>query len=211
MIKQHCMLRKPWSLAFAAEPEELAALRRIARLHLRLWGLSHLDEAVELCVTEMVANVIRHVGLGTPVELTLSMSGTYLRIEVRDPELKALPTLLVGALDSETGRGMRLVDAVTDRWGVLLNADQKVVWCELTTGLAYPEGHVADNRVDRTEGLLRLHGGATEVTGADSSLSVTTAVSMVTDLLRWACAHGYDPDEVMERAQLSFEAEQLTC
>lgn len=196
VIQQHCMLRKPWSLAFAAEPEELAALRRIARLHLRLWGLSHLDEAVELCVTEMVANVIRHVGLGTPVELTLSMSGTFLRIEVRDPELKALPTLLVGALDSETGRGMRLVDAVTDRWGVLLQADRKVVWCELATGLAYPEGHVMHTSVDRAEALLGVSG--------------QTAIEVIADMLCWADAHGLDVDEVVETAELRCESEMRT-
>ncbi|MER5441389.1 ATP-binding protein [Streptomyces sp. NPDC002790] len=196
VIQQHCMLRKPWSLAFAAEPEELAPLRRIARMHLRLWGLNHLDEAVELCVTEMVANVIGHVGPGTPTELTLSMSGTYLRIEVLDPDLRALPTLLVGALDSETGRGMRLVDAVTDRWGVLLKADRKVVWCELATGLVDAKGHLAHANVDRAAALLGLSG--------------QTAVEVIADMLCWADAHGLDVDEVVESAELRCESEMRT-
>ncbi|MFJ9129028.1 ATP-binding protein [Streptomyces sp. NPDC102340] len=218
MIQQHCMLRKPWSLAFAAEPEELAALRRIARMHLRLWGLNHLDEAVELCVTEMVANVIRHVGLGTPTELTLSMSGTFLRIEVLDPDLRALPTLLAGALDSETGRGMRLVDAVTDRWGVLLKADRKVVWCELATGLADPEGHVVHASVDRAEALLGLYGqvvlsrsdASGDVARVDAPVGKTTAIEVIADMLCWADAHGFDVDEVVESAELRCESELRT-
>ncbi|MGP3772390.1 ATP-binding protein [Streptomyces sp. SDT5-1] len=202
VIQQHCVLRKPWSLSFAAEPEELAGLRRITRMQLGLWGLHHLDEAVELCVTEMVANVIRHVGLGTPVELTLSMSGTYLRMEVRDPELKALPTLLVGALDSETGRGMRLVDAMTDRWGVLLKADCKVVWCELSTGLPHPGGHVAHASVDRAEALLGLYESRTGFRIGKSS-----AIEIIADVLSWVDAHGLDVDEVMERAEAHRESE----
>lgn len=215
VIQQHCVLRKPWSLSFAAEPEELAALRRVTRMQLGLWGLHHLDEAVELCVTEMVANVIRHVGLGTPVELTLSMSGTYLRMEVRDPELKALPTLLVGALDSETGRGMRLVDAMTDRWGVLLKADCKVVWCELSTGLPHPEGHVAHASVDRAEALLGLYGQVAPspvgVRGGESRIGSrigkSTAIEVIADVLCWVDAHGLDVDEVMERAEAHRESE----
>ncbi|MCQ4209521.1 ATP-binding protein [Streptomyces longispororuber] len=211
MIQQNCVFRKPWGLAFMAEPSEVAGLRRVMRLHLRYWGLHHLVDAAQTCVTELVANVIAHVGPGTPTELALSMNGTYLRIEVQDPDLRALPTLLDAAADAESGRGMKLVDAVAHSWGVLLKAERKVVWCELATGLRFPGGHVTDDRVDRTEALLRLYRGAGEATRANSQLGKTAAVAMVADLLRWACAHGYDPDEVLDSAQGSFEAEELTC
>ncbi|MFD7946747.1 ATP-binding protein, partial [Streptomyces sp. NPDC059744] len=59
------MTRKPWELPFLAEPEEVAGLRRVMRLHLGLWGLSDVSESAEICVTELVANAIRHVGEGT--------------------------------------------------------------------------------------------------------------------------------------------------
>ena len=38
VIQEACMSRKPWDLAFTAVPEEVAALRRIVRLHLGIWG-----------------------------------------------------------------------------------------------------------------------------------------------------------------------------
>lgn len=38
VIQQMCMSQKPWDLAFTADPEEVAALRRM-RIHLGVWGL----------------------------------------------------------------------------------------------------------------------------------------------------------------------------
>ncbi|MDH6518801.1 anti-sigma regulatory factor (Ser/Thr protein kinase) [Streptomyces sp. SAI-208] len=133
--------RKPWSLPFTAEAREIAALRRIMRLHLGLWGLHGVIADAQLCVTELVSNVISHVGVGTPATLVVSMSGPRLRIEVHDSDTRALPVLLDASLDAESGRGMALVTAVTDRWGVQLRADQKVTWCELPTGLPSVERH----------------------------------------------------------------------
>ncbi|MGX1369752.1 anti-sigma regulatory factor (Ser/Thr protein kinase) [Streptomyces canus] len=132
--------RKPWSLPFTAEPQEVAAIRRIMRLHLGLWGLHGVIDAAQLCVSELVSNVITHVGAGTPATLVVSMSGPRLRIEVHDSDTRALPVLLEAGADAESGRGMALVTAVTDRWGVQLRADQKVTWCELSTGLPSVEG-----------------------------------------------------------------------
>src|SRR3954454_20709050 len=99
------MSRKPWDLHFLAEPEEVAGLRRVLRVHLGLWGLDELIDAAQLCVSELVSNVIRHVGPGTPASLAVSMKGTRLRIEVYDPDIRALPTLLNQGVNAESGRG----------------------------------------------------------------------------------------------------------
>jgi len=115
MTHEACMPRKPWDLAFTAEPAEVAALRRVMRLHLGIWGLHGTVDQAQLCVSELVTNVITHAGHGTPAMLAVSMSGTYLRIEVHDPDTRALPTLLDADSESEGGRGMALVDAVADR------------------------------------------------------------------------------------------------
>ena len=55
------MPRKPWDIAFTAEPSEVATLRRITLLQLETWGLSHLADEAQLCVSELVSNVIKHV------------------------------------------------------------------------------------------------------------------------------------------------------
>lgn len=134
------MSRKPWSLDFLAEPEEVAALRGVLRIHLGLWGLDELVDAAQLCLSELVSNVITHVGVGTPATLAVSMAGTRLRIEVQDPDTRALPTLREVDVNSESGRGMALITCTADRWGVQLRVDGKVTWCELSTKLASPNG-----------------------------------------------------------------------
>ncbi|MEU9172209.1 ATP-binding protein [Streptomyces sp. NPDC048420] len=203
--------RKPWSLPFTAEPEEVAALRRIMRLHLGLWGLHGVIDAAQLCVSELVSNVIKHVGSGTPVTLVVSMSGTRVRIEVRDPDTRALPTLLDAAPDAESGRGMALVSAVTDRWGVQLQADQKVTWCELPTGLSSAEGHFGGARVNRVETLLSAYcceSAWLRLAGAGAVAVVEeAAIDVIADVLHWLRAHGRDADEALDRAQTHFEAD----
>ncbi|QFQ97682.1 ATP-binding protein [Streptomyces phaeolivaceus] len=207
-----CMARKAWDLQFLAEPEEVAALRRIVRLHLGLWGLHHVVDEAQLCVSELVSNVITHVGHGTPATLAVSMHGTYLRIEVYDPDTRALPTLTAADSDSEGGRGMALVDAVTDRWGVQLLADRKMTWCELPTTLTSLNSHRGGPRVTRASEVLDFYGQVKQPSTSNSGrLSATmaeeAAIIVIADLLHWLRAHGRDPDDALDRAQMHFEAE----
>ncbi|NEB04779.1 ATP-binding protein [Streptomyces sp. SID13726] len=203
--------RKPWSLPFTAEPEEVAALRRIMRLHLELWGLHGVVDAAQLCVSELVSNVIKHVGTGTPATLVVSMSGTRVRIEVHDADPRALPVLLDAVPDDESGRGMALVSATTDRWGVQLRADQKVTWCELPTELSCAEGHSGGARVNRVEALLSNYGCEPDrlwPAGVGAVAVVEeAAIDVIVDVLHWLRGHGRDSDEALDRAQIRFEAE----
>ncbi|MEU0659213.1 ATP-binding protein [Streptomyces lavendulocolor] len=212
MIHQACMSRKPWDLPFLAEPREVAGIRSVIRKHLRVWGLDEQAEAAQLCASELVANVITHVGLGTPTTLAVSMSGTYLRIEVHDPDTRALPTLLEAGPDAEGGRGMALVGAVADRWGVQIRADRKVTWCEIATGLTSADGHSGGPRVTRAEAMLALYEAARQPRAATpgplgSAMAEAAAIDVIADLLHWLRVHGCDPDEALDRAQRHFEAE----
>ncbi|MEU0410502.1 ATP-binding protein [Streptomyces griseorubiginosus] len=205
------MCRKPWDLAFTAEPEGVSALRRIMRFHLGLWGLHDISDQAQLCVSELVSNVINHVGTGTPVTLMVSMRDTRVRIEIHDPDTRDLPTLLEATRDAEFGRGMALVGAVSDRWGVQLLADRKVTWCELSTALPSAEGHVGGTRVNRVEGLLRECRGARphQWPAGDGAVDVggEAAIEVMVDVLHWLRAHGRDADEALDRVQDRFESE----
>ncbi|MFJ9905255.1 ATP-binding protein [Streptomyces sp. NPDC101152] len=114
-----------FELSLLATPKAVPEVRH----HLRA-----LDFEVRLCVTELLTNVIDHVGEGTPV--TVRVTGTNLghtRIEVTDPDPRALPTLLSASETAESGRGLALVDALARRWGVDQGARHKTLWCELAT------------------------------------------------------------------------------
>jgi anti-sigma regulatory factor (Ser/Thr protein kinase) len=83
----------------------------------------------ELIVTELVTNAVRH-GPGGPVELALECGGAGVRGQVADPGPGIRKQQLVSrrAID-EGGRGLFLVDALSDRWG--LSDDQSRVWFEI--------------------------------------------------------------------------------
>ncbi|WP_372503273.1 ATP-binding protein [Streptomyces rhizoryzae] len=111
-----------------AVPKEVPVLRQAVRAHL---GAAASCE-VELCVSELVGNVIRHVAEGVPV--TVRVRGTAdgrTRIEVSDPDPRALPVLLRATAEDESGRGLALLDAVALRWGVRQEEAGKTVWCEV--------------------------------------------------------------------------------
>ncbi|KUO13661.1 ATP-binding protein [Streptomyces sp. DSM 15324] len=204
------MTRKPWDLAFTADPTEVAALRRVMRMHLGIWGLHEVADEAQLCVSELVSNVITHVGLGTQATLSVSMSGVHLRIEVHDPDTRALPTLLDANVHSEGGRGMALVDAVAARWGVQLHLDRKVTWCELATGLTSPNGHVERPGVRRAEALLEFYTGdepplRPSQGRVGKALAEESVVMLIADFLHWLRAHGCDADEVLDRAHARFD------
>jgi anti-sigma regulatory factor (Ser/Thr protein kinase) len=112
-----------------SQPESAATARRLTLAVLRLWSLAQLGETCELLVSELVGNAVRHTGARTFGLRILRRRG-WIRIEVRDPS-RGLPCLLpVWELDI-SGRGLFLVDKLSDRWGVDLLARGKTTWFEL--------------------------------------------------------------------------------
>ncbi|GGX24457.1 hypothetical protein GCM10010297_51840 [Streptomyces malachitofuscus] len=92
-------------------------VRRIVRSFLREWEMAELSDDVELGVTELLANVVRHVP-GRRCALLLLRRPGGVRVEVADGS-EQLPCVPVGsAPDAESGRGLVLVDAVSEKWGV---------------------------------------------------------------------------------------------
>lgn len=113
------------ALDLLATPKSVPEIRRHLRGH---------DYEVRLCASELMTNVIDHLGEGTPV--TVRVHGTadgLTRVEVTDPDPRALPTLLHATLTDECGRGLTLVGALALRWGVEQGARGKTVWCELAS------------------------------------------------------------------------------
>lgn len=97
---------------------------------LRQWGLSpQTAEYAVLLVSELVGNAVRHTG-ARAFGLRMLRRRGWLRIEVRDPS-RGLPCLMpVQAMDI-SGRGLFLVDKISDRWGVDLLPRGKTTWFEM--------------------------------------------------------------------------------
>nr|WP_303709979.1 ATP-binding protein [Kutzneria buriramensis]WKX08687.1 ATP-binding protein [Kutzneria buriramensis] len=107
-------------------------IRRIVRSLLAEWRLPQLSAAAELGVTELVANVVRHVPDRRCVLVVLRLrAGEGVRVEVADgsPELPCVSAEL--SMEAEGGRGLVLLDAVADKWGVEpRSGGGKAVWFE---------------------------------------------------------------------------------
>jgi anti-sigma regulatory factor (Ser/Thr protein kinase) len=84
----------------------------------------------ELIVTELVSNAVRH-GPGGPVLLNLDTGGRGVRGQVADPGsgIRKHKLMRRRAVD-EGGRGLFLVDALSDGWG--LSEDHSRVWFEVS-------------------------------------------------------------------------------
>lgn len=112
-----------------SRPESASTARRLSLSVVRVWGLTPLSDTVELLVSELVGNAVRHTGART-FGLRMQRRRGWIRVEVRDPS-RALPCLMpVRELDT-SGRGLFLVDKLSDRWGVDLQPRGKTTWFEL--------------------------------------------------------------------------------
>ncbi|PWI20842.1 hypothetical protein DI272_34540 [Streptomyces sp. Act143] len=106
-------------------------IRRIVRSLLDEWELQEVCDAVELGVTELVANVVRHVP-DRRCEVVIRKQGAGVRVEVGDG-FDELPFVDAGlSAEAESGRGLALLEAVVDTWGVGPRAEGgKTVWFEV--------------------------------------------------------------------------------
>ncbi|MFI6032901.1 ATP-binding protein [Streptomyces sp. NPDC051315] len=119
-----------YRLTLTAGAHSAHHIRHIARSLLVDWALESLTDAVELALTELVANVVRHVP-DRRCTVLLLRQGAGVRVEVTDGYGQLLPTPADSQPESESGRGLFLLDAVVDKWGVSpTGGGGKVVWFE---------------------------------------------------------------------------------
>ena len=136
--------------ARASFPPELASAtqaRHFAEQVLDRWGMADVRETVRLLVSELVINAVLHAG----TEVTLSLrSGTEgLLVEVADGSTST-PVVRVPSATTPTGRGLQILQTLSDDWGVDVASDGKTVWFTLVS--ASPSvGEAAASRPDRSE------------------------------------------------------------
>lgn len=114
------------------EPSSPAAARAAVRA---LLARHHVDEeqseVAVLVVSELVTNAVVHAG--TPVTVDADLEGGCLRVSVGDgsPEV---PVLRDVEPTATSGRGLRIVEQLADRWGIDPGDRGKAVWFELDVG-----------------------------------------------------------------------------
>lgn len=108
--------------------------RRELRGALVEWKLGELTESAELVLSELMTNAVLHARSprGRLVETRYERTATGVRIEVHDANNR-IPHVGRPGDEDEYGRGLVLVDALTDRrWGVSSRQGVgKLVWAHL--------------------------------------------------------------------------------
>ncbi|MEU6444084.1 ATP-binding protein [Streptomyces sp. NPDC047046] len=168
MISQpsrHC------AVELQALPSRIGQVRRIVSAQLRYWHLDALIDEAILGVTELLTNVHRHAESDKTCSVEIEFLLGVLTVSVRDrdprsPELRRAP-------DTETcGRGLALVAAVSESWGVRPDERGKVVWFTLAAEEAAPVPAVAPRRAYGAGAEPFAEVGAGERTGRREARTV---------------------------------------
>ncbi|MDN3026769.1 SpoIIE family protein phosphatase [Streptomyces sp. S.PB5] len=121
-------LRENWTVWRV--PQAVGHARRFTRRTLRTWGVSaDTTDTVLLIVSELVTNALVHTD--GRVRLDLTLVNHRLRVAVADssPRTPAKATSI--GWEATGGRGILLVEAMSDTWGTVPVSGGKQVWSEV--------------------------------------------------------------------------------
>jgi anti-sigma regulatory factor (Ser/Thr protein kinase) len=120
---------------FHPGPGELARARRWAREHCEPPG-SHDPQRVDdivLAVSELVTNAFNHAA--APATITSEVTEALMRVTVTNPGHGAL-VVRPSDYSGQGGRGLRIVETISDSWGWHSRNGHTTVWFELTAAAA---------------------------------------------------------------------------
>ncbi|MGC9536061.1 SpoIIE family protein phosphatase [Streptomyces sp. UG1] len=118
-------------------PDAVMHARRFTARTLRRWNVQEAADAVLLVVSELVTNALVHTQ--GSVRLDLVLRGDRVRVSVGDSSPRAPAKPVIVDWESTGGRGLLLVEAVSDAFGTVPVAGGKQVWSEI----AVPRGEPA--------------------------------------------------------------------
>jgi anti-sigma regulatory factor (Ser/Thr protein kinase) len=125
-------VRRGCRVRLATGPAAPAEARRRVRDAIRSWQVPVDLDAALLLTSELVTNAIRHeAGQGAQaVMLAIASSRGRLRVDVHDTS-RSLPAVAEVPADAETGRGLLLVETLSDEWGFYRTPAGKAVYFTL--------------------------------------------------------------------------------
>lgn len=116
-----------------ALPSRIGQVRRIVSAQLRYWHLDPLIDRASLGVTELLTNVHRHAQPDKMCTVDIEVLLDRLTVSVRDHDPR-IPELRDADPTATCGRGLAMVAAVSESWGVRPDGESgKVVWFTLPT------------------------------------------------------------------------------
>lgn len=114
---------------FPGEPDQIGRVRQFCRDSLA--GLPCLEIA-QLVATEAASNAVRHTRSGgRSFRVDIAVTAATALLAVRDMGGTSMPCQRAPGWAEEGGRGLLILDRVSERWGFTRDHDGTTVWCEL--------------------------------------------------------------------------------
>ncbi|MFI6080128.1 SpoIIE family protein phosphatase [Streptomyces sp. NPDC051217] len=131
------------------EFEALSSARHMVRAAVRAWGAQDRSDDIELVADELMTNALTHTD-GDAIVTVRVLSGAErrLRLEVEDRS-SALPRIRDAGETGVSGRGLVLVDVLSDEWGVESRGSGKCVWAEFVISSRAEPDDSADSLAER--------------------------------------------------------------
>ncbi len=118
------------ALSLPADRISVALVREHVRRQVARWSMEHLTDDALVVASELAANAIEHGRTAFDLRVGLR-DGRVLRVEVADHG-GGSPEIAAPAATSERGRGLFIVSALSESWGIqALEGGGKAVWAEL--------------------------------------------------------------------------------
>jgi anti-sigma regulatory factor (Ser/Thr protein kinase) len=153
-------------LGLEPTPQAAGEARRFVASTCHRWGIDRVSEEVTLAVSELVTNAVLHARTHVEIELCVSDGMLVLCVSDKDSrppvvrpvrldllaDLDAVPTpglradvderqpaMSIGASGNVAGgRGLLIIDALADEWGVSERSDGKEVWLTIPVPWPHP-------------------------------------------------------------------------
>ncbi len=115
------------------DAQTVSRVRAFVTAELGRIGRDDISDAALLVVSELATNAVLHAGGITAVHVDATHDGV--RLEVHDRG-RVAPIMPLSSHEAMTGRGLRLVRAISERWAAEPTPEGKMVWAEVTRASA---------------------------------------------------------------------------
>lgn len=123
-----------------ADARAVRQAREFAISTMRRWGVAQRREDITVVVSELMTNALRHAAPAPharphprPIQLGLLQPGPCILCVVADPSPRP-PIPEEPGFAAETGRGLHVIEALSDNWGYAALCDRgKSVWAIVST------------------------------------------------------------------------------
>jgi serine phosphatase RsbU (regulator of sigma subunit)/anti-sigma regulatory factor (Ser/Thr protein kinase) len=129
-VERAVALSRSATMLVAAEPTSPSRVRQWMSARLREWSVPEpVIGAAILCTSELTTNALLHAG--TPAQVHIDLSAERLLVSVADTGTRGSVTRARTDALSSRGRGLGLIEELTDTWGTDPTVRGSTVWFEM--------------------------------------------------------------------------------